>query len=168
MKKTTSPAGTTKPAQKGSAIKQFASATKPKAQSVEKLKATEKPSTSTFMKKASKPGSVPKPAPTRTVTNPLAAKPKATAKPSPKPKPRVAEGQAELIQVVAQLAVSAEKLAQAAERLIEAVVRLSGARESRQEPEAQDEMLEKAAEVVEVMVVDEDDDGDDDGEGDEE
>lgn len=146
MKKAIRPAGAIKPVPKGSATKQSP-----------KPKATGKPPTSTFMKKASKPGSVPKPALTWPAANSSAAKPKAMAKSSAKSKPRVAEGQAELIQVVAQLAMSAEKLAQAAERLIEAAVRLSGARESTQEPEAQDEILERAEEVVGVMVVDEGD-----------
>jgi hypothetical protein len=117
MKKAIRPAGATKPAPKGSVTKQ----------SSPKPKATGKPSTSTFMKKASKPGSAPKPAPTQPATNPSAAKPKAMAKSSMKPKPRVAEGQAELIQVVARLAMSAEKLAQAADRLTEAAVRASQA-----------------------------------------
>ena len=84
------------------------------------------------MKKATKPSAAPKLAPKQPASKPLAAKPKvlakssvkpkATAKSSPKPKLREAQGQAELIQVVAQLAQSAEKLAQAAERFIEATL----------------------------------------------
>lgn len=93
------------------------------------------------MKKASKPGSVSKPAP-----KPLAAKPnkgisiplrtpqKATAKSLPKPNPKV-QGQAELAKVVAQLALNAENLAQAADRLAEAALRNS------QEGERRDEIL---------------------------
>jgi hypothetical protein len=49
------------------------------------------------------------------------------AKSSTKPKPREVEGRAELIQVVARLAMSAEKLAQAADRLTETAVRASQA-----------------------------------------
>jgi histone H1/5 len=124
------------------------------------------------MKKATKPSAATKLALKRPATKTLAAKPKtlaakpkvmakpsakpkATAKSSPKPKPREAQDQAELVQVVARLAQSAEKLAQAAERLAEAAMWPSGARESAQEPEAQDEMLDRAEEVVEVVVVDE-------------
>jgi hypothetical protein len=144
MKKATKPSGATNPAPKGSVTKQ--SAAKPKA--------TGKPSTSTFMKKASKPDSVPKLASARPTTNPSATKPKAMAKSSPKPKPREAEGQAELIQVVARLAVSAEKLAQAADRLAEVAAWTSTTAETEQ-PERQDEMLEQAGNVIGMVVVDE-------------
>ena len=118
------------------------------------------------MKKASKPASASKPAPKQPATKlseraksppigppkrealgsgakPLAAKPKAAAKSSPKPKPRVAEGQAELAQVVAQLALSAEKLAQAADRLAEATVTKLQERHERQ-----DEMLKRLSESI--------------------
>ena len=109
MKKTSKPVPKTT-ARKAAATKQPAA----------KPKAIAKPSTNTFMKKATKPANAPKLAPTRPATNPSAAKPKAMAKSSTKPKPREAEGQAELAGVVAQLAQSAEKLGQAANRLTEA------------------------------------------------
>jgi len=85
------------------------------------------------MKKATKPSADPKLAPKRPAPKPLAAKPKATAKSSPKPKPREVQGQAELAQVVSQLALSAEKLAQAADRLTEATVRKLQERHERQD-----------------------------------
>ena len=107
------------------------------------------------MKKAIKPAGTTKPAPKRPALRPLAAKPKVMAKSSPKPKSREAQGQAELIHVVAQLAQSAEKLAQAAERLAQAAV-LNSATAGTEQPEHQDEVLERAAEVVEVVVVEED------------
>ena len=116
------------------------------------------------MKKAIKPSAAAKPAPKRPAPKRLAAKPKvmakssakpkATAKSSPKPKPKDAQGQAELIHVVAQLAQSAEKLAQAAERLAQAAVLIS-ATAGTEQPEHQDEVLERAAEVVVVDEVDE-------------
>ena len=116
------------------------------------------------MKKAIKPSAAAKPAPKRPAPKRLAAKPKvmakssakpkATAKSSPKPKSREAQGQAELIHVVAQLAQSAEKLAQAAERLAQAAV-LNSATAGTEQPEHQDEVLERAAEVVVVDEVDE-------------
>jgi hypothetical protein len=132
MKKAIGPAGAIKPVPKGSAIQQSP-----------KSKAPEKPSSSTFMKKASKPGSIPKQALTRLATNPSAAKPKITAKSSTTPKPRVAEGQAELVQVVAQLAMSAEKLAQAADRLTEAT-----RQKSQELQERQDETFKTLSESI--------------------
>jgi hypothetical protein len=57
----------------------------------------------------------------------------ATKASSPKPKPRNVRGQAELTQVVAQLALSAEKLAQAADRLTKATLQNSQTAERRDE-----------------------------------
>src|SRR5215472_14598148 len=94
-------------------------------QPIAKPKATAKPSTSTFMKEASKSGSAPKPPPTRTATNSLAPKSKATAKPSakptattkssPKPKPRETQGQEELLEIIATI----NHLTQRQDRVIE-------------------------------------------------
>jgi hypothetical protein len=104
------------------------------------------------MKKASKPA--PKaPAKKAPATKQSAAKPK--AKSSAKPKPRKAQGQAELLPIVERLAQSADRLAQAAERLAEVTVRLSAAQESELGPERQDEELERAGEVVGMVVVNE-------------
>jgi hypothetical protein len=68
------------------------------------------------MKKVSKPSSATKPAQKRPAQKKLATKPA---------KPKKAQGGAGLAEVVAQLALSAEKLAQAADRLAEATARLS-------------------------------------------
>ncbi len=68
------------------------------------------------MKKASKPGGTTKPAQKRPAQKKLATKPA---------QPKKAQGGAGLAEVVAQLALSAEKLAQAADRLAEATARLS-------------------------------------------
>ena len=106
------------------------------------------------MKKAIKPSAAAKPAPKRPAPKRLAAKPKVMAKSSPKPKPKDAQGQAELIQVVARLAMSAETLAQATDRLAEVTARTS-ATAGTEQPEHQDEVLERAAEVVVVDEVDE-------------
>ena len=112
MKKTSKPTPKI-PARQAAATKQSAT----------KLKA--KPSTSTFMKKASKSGSAPKPAPTRTATNSYSpksnatakspAKPNATTKSSPKPKPRETQGQAELPEIFATI----NRLTQGQDRVIE-------------------------------------------------
>ena len=67
----------------------------------------------------------------------------ATKASSPKPKPRNVRGQAELTQVVAQLALSAEKLAQAADRLAEATVTKLQERHERQ-----DEMFKRLSESI--------------------
>ncbi len=74
------------------------------------------------MKKASKLGSATRPAQKPSATKQSSAKSKTANKSSTKPKPKKAEGQAELAQVVAQLAISADKLAQAADRLTQATL----------------------------------------------
>ena len=68
------------------------------------------------MKKANKPGGAAKPAQKRPAQKKLATKPA---------QPKNAQRAAGLAEVVAQLAVSAEKLTQAADRLAEATARLS-------------------------------------------
>ena len=81
------------------------------------------------MKKVSKPSSATKPA-QKTTAQKTTAQKKPLAKPA---KPRKAQGGAGLAEVVAQLALSAEKLAQAADRLAEATARLSITEEARHE-----------------------------------
>ncbi|MBV8453625.1 MAG: hypothetical protein JOZ29_15340 [Deltaproteobacteria bacterium] len=87
-------------------------------------------------------------------TKALAAKPKAMAKLSMKPKPREAEGQAELIQVVAQLALSAEKLAQAADRLTEATLRKSHERQDETFKTLSESIAERTASEEHAEVAD--------------
>ncbi len=70
------------------------------------------------MKKASKLGSATRPTQKPSATKQSSAKSKTANKSSTKPKPK----KAELAQVVAQLAISAEKLAQAADRLTQATL----------------------------------------------
>jgi hypothetical protein len=134
---------TSKPAPKTSAKKALVAK-----QSAAKPKATAKPSTSTLMKKATKPANAPKLAPTRPTTNPLAAKSTATAKSSPKPNPREAQGQAELAGVVAQLAQSAEKLVQAANRLTEAANGLAATIRKPHTPEGQNDTFKTLSESL--------------------
>ena len=66
------------------------------------------------MKKATKRGDAKKPTPKRSAKDP-----------STTPKRRKVQNQTELVQVVVQLTISAEKLAQSAERLVDATIRNS-------------------------------------------
>jgi hypothetical protein len=86
------------------------------------------------MKKASKPGAARKPAQKAAGTKQSTAKLQTTTQSSAKPKPRRAQGQAELAEVVARLALSAEKLVQAADRLAAATLRNSQTGERQNEP----------------------------------
>jgi hypothetical protein len=77
------------------------------------------------MKKANKPGGAAKPALRKAGAKKVATKPA---------RPTNAQRATGLAEVVARLAVSAEKLAQAADRLAEATARLSVTGEERPEP----------------------------------
>jgi hypothetical protein len=98
----------------------------------------------------------------KTTSKPATKKPAqkkpATTKPSAKPK-RKAQGQSELVAIVARLDAIADKLTEATSQLVESAVRLSAAQESQQEHQRQDETLETpGGEVVGIVVVDESED----------
>jgi hypothetical protein len=94
------------------------------------------------------------------VTKPAGKKPaqkKPELRKSPAKPKRKAQGQSELIAIVARLDIIADKLTVATERLVEAAVRLSAAQETEPEAERQNQELEPPGEVVGVVVVDEGD-----------
>jgi hypothetical protein len=76
------------------------------------------------MKKVNKPGSAAKPAPKRPTQKKLMAR---------RARPKTGQGGAGLAEVVAQLAMSAEKLAQAVDRLAKVTTRLSVTEPARHE-----------------------------------
>jgi hypothetical protein len=98
------------------------------------------------MKKNSRPASLKARPIKQSTIKKFSAKPKAPAKPSTKIKSGKAQGQTELAQVVAQLAVIAETLARAADRLAVAVRQHSLA--GKEQDETQDDIIaDKPAEL---------------------